>query len=104
MKKLLFIIFVLQSLVDADVSSVDTQIQKIRSASPQERVKLMNEFKLRVSQMNREERSHILKKMQTKMRTRARQKREGQEVAKYQNMNQHQMGNQLAHKQHNKKR
>jgi len=77
----------------AEIVSIDAQIQKIRSASPQERVKLMNEFKLRVSQMNREERSHTLKKMQTKMGTRARQ-----------NINQHQVGNQLAHKQHNKKR
>ena len=111
MKNLLITILLFQTLLLANGVSVDAQIQKIRTASPQERVKLMNEFKLRVSQMNRDERSAVLKQMQSRVHTK---KREGagstaknmkgrvihsrEEIAKYQNMNQHQAGNQIAHR------
>jgi len=69
--KLFFIIiFVLITTLVADSGndlSMDAQIAKIKSASPKDRVRMMNAFKVRVSQMNMQERSLAIKKMQAKM-------------------------------------
>lgn len=43
------------SIVSAQ-DSVDAQIQEIKNAPQQERVRLMNQFKLRLSEMNQEDR------------------------------------------------
>ena len=57
-------ILIAQSDVD-----IDSYISEIKSAPAAERVKLMNEFKRHVAQMNQEERLHILHKMQLKMQS-----------------------------------
>jgi len=109
MKNIILIIMLLQTLVVADVVSVDAQIQKIQSAAPQERVKLMNEFKIRISQMNREERASVIKQMQSKMHKKPqqvarhnnighRQMQNSEEILNQQNTNQHQVANQVLHR------
>jgi len=51
--------------------NVDTQIEAIQTASPQERVELMNQFKEQLSQMNADERTEAITQMRTQMQTRA---------------------------------
>jgi len=108
MKNLLLTIILFQTFVYGDTLSVDAQIQEIQSASPQERVKLMNEFKIRISQMNQEERSAVIKQMQTKMHAKVqvgtpaeniehRQMQSSEELVKYQTINQHQVADQVFH-------
>ena len=69
--KIIFIIllFFVTTLTanEAPQMSIDAEIAKIKSAPSGERVRLMNEFKIRVSQMNTQERLATIKKMQTKM-------------------------------------
>ena len=40
-----------------DTTTIDVQIQAIQDATPAERVQLMNQFKIQVSNMNAEDRS-----------------------------------------------
>ncbi len=69
--KIIFIIllfFVTTVVADqAPRMSIDAEIAKIKSASSSERVRLMNNFKMRVSQMNTQERLATIKKMRVKM-------------------------------------
>lgn len=61
-----------EDTVTADTTTtVDTQIEAIQTAPAQERVRLMNEFKQRLMQMNEEDRMAAIQEMQTKMQTRA---------------------------------
>ena len=94
MRLLLLMSILFQTFLYAELSTIDAEIQKIRSASVQERVKLMNEFKLKVSQMNREERLAILKKMQSRIKFQVRQSHNREEFNQYQNRNQHREINQ----------
>ncbi|PHQ58080.1 MAG: hypothetical protein COA30_01285 [Sulfurimonas sp.] len=100
-----FIIFIFfGTIVFADKSSamdIDAQIQEIRTASPEMRVQLMNEFKKRLAQMNQSERLDAIKSMQTKSRPKSSQAIQkkimqidtNEDLVKYQNMNQEQAGN-----------
>jgi len=92
------------TIVFADVSStmnIDAQIQEIRTASPEMRVQLMNEFKKRLAQMNQSERLDAIKSMQTKTQPKSSQAMQkkimqidtNEDLVKYQNMNQEQAGN-----------
>jgi len=56
--------------VDTTVS-VDAQIEAIQTAPAQERVRLMNQFKQRLMQMNQEDRMAAIQEMQSKMQTQA---------------------------------
>jgi len=47
--------------------SVDTQIAEIQAAPAQKRVKLMNQFKMRLANMNEAERSEAIAQMQAAM-------------------------------------
>ena len=47
--------------------NIDTQIEKIQNSSPSERVKLMNQFKQELSQMNQLDRQAAIEKMQSSM-------------------------------------
>ncbi len=47
--------------------SVDQQIENIKNASAQDRVKLMNEFKQKMVLMNQQERAQVISKMQKSM-------------------------------------
>lgn len=62
----LLLFFTTVLMADGHVS-IDTQIAAIKNASPSQRVKLMNAFKTRVSQMNTQERSVAIKNMYSKM-------------------------------------
>ena len=100
-----FIIFIFfGTIVFADKSSamdIDAQIQEIRTASPEMRVQLMNEFKKRLAQMNQSERSDAIKSMQTKTQQKSSQAMQkkimqidtNEDLVKYQHMNQEQTGN-----------
>ena len=87
----------------AQDASIDSQIETIGKASAQERVQLMNEFKKRLSQMNENDRSEAIDKLQAKVRTRTQtrtrtqemQAKNTQEILQHQNMNQQQVGNQF---------
>jgi Fe2+ transport system protein B len=105
MTKFLRLFLLLNISLFAD-ESIDAQINKIKSAPPAERVKLMNALKQRLSQMNREERSHAIKKLQNNMRSKEQdmqdrsqmmQMQHSEHMSNYQNMNQHQAGNQVSH-------
>ncbi len=87
-------------------ANVDAQISAIKSATAQERVKLMNEFKTTLSTLSEEEREAAIQKLrastgadgeQTKDRERARvnQMNEIQERQENQRMNQNQVGSQF---------
>ena len=98
--------------------SVDAEIEAIQAAPAQERVRLMNQFKRRLMQMNEAERSAAIAAMQEKMQasqtmqatttadaqaqkamvqTRANemQMQTNEEMNQMQNMNQHQFANQV---------
>ena len=47
--------------------SIDHQINAIQKASPQERVQLMNKFKMQLADMNEEERANAIIQMQERM-------------------------------------
>lgn len=49
--------------------SIDAQIQEIKNAPPQERVKLMNKLKTQLANMNAEQRSEAISKLRTQSRT-----------------------------------
>jgi hypothetical protein len=67
--KILFIVLILDILlvVSVDAMSVDEQILEIQNSSPQQRVKLMNEFKKRVASMNAAQRQKSISQLQKKM-------------------------------------
>ncbi len=56
----------------ADDISVDDQITTIKEAPAQERVKLMNQFKLRLATMNETEREAAITQLRTQIQTRER--------------------------------
>lgn len=70
LNKSIFSILLLESLTFsfADVS-IDVQIQEIKNAPPLERVKLMNQLKTKLSNMNAEQRSEAISKLHTQTRT-----------------------------------
>lgn len=80
---------------------IDAQIQKIRTAPPQLRVKLMNEFKRRISQMNQSERLDAIESMQKKVGQKSSQNiqekvmhiNQRKELIEYQNINNKHAGN-----------
>lgn len=86
--------------------NVDAQIENIQSAPAEERVKLMNEFKQKLMQMNADERNEAIATLQTKMqdapqvnmqeRTQMMQANNNEEMTRMQNMNQQQVGNQFS--------
>jgi hypothetical protein len=49
--------------------AIDTQISEINAASAQEKVQLMNQFKLKLSTLSAEERAEAISKLQTKTQT-----------------------------------
>ena len=98
----------------AQDATIDAQIEEIQNAPLQERVKLMNQLKLRLSTMNQEDRSEAIAKMQAKMqatgtmtkaqarereRIRKSQVEATEEMLRAEHMNQNQMGNQVSRTQ-----
>ena len=72
LKRLLFILAIImgglvQLVADTQPSSIDMQIQAINQAAPQERVKLMNQFKEQLASMNADERSVAISEMRSQM-------------------------------------
>ena len=103
MKGLFLVLFVVSILFARDEINIDSYISKIKRASPEQRVKLMNEFKRQVAQMNKEERIKSIQQMQKKMQSSSKkshvnmQDQHNNEMTTYQNMNQKQAVNQLIH-------
>ncbi|SFV53780.1 hypothetical protein MNB_SM-4-397 [hydrothermal vent metagenome] len=107
--KIIFILLMVNLSIFAEVNdaiSIDAQIDKIKNAPAAERVELMNAFKMHISEMNQEERSHVISKMQTKMAVKPdtpqhqaerMQMQNSEQISNYQNMNQNQAGNQVLH-------
>ena len=62
------------------------EMQKIREASPKERVKLMNELKRRIVQMNKNERNDAISKLRSQLQTK---KQNIQTITKQQFHNSH---------------
>lgn len=100
------LLFIMTTLMADEQMTVDSQIEKIKSASPSQRVQLMNAFKIKVSQMNNQERSDAIQKMYLKMSPKnsaltnthasKMQIQNSSQISNYQNMNQNQAGNQLS--------
>lgn len=104
MTRYFIILIFFGTIVFADMSStmdIDAQIQQIRTASPEMRVKLMNEFKKRLVQMNQSERVDAIRSIQAKTEPKSSQTMqksvmhidEHKDLVKFQNMNQEQTGN-----------
>lgn len=90
--------------------NVDAQIEALKSATPQERVRLMNEFKTTLSTLSQEEREAAIEQFRSSMdvenkqiqsrdrvreRVRANQMDEVKERQENQRMNQNQAGSQF---------
>lgn len=97
------------TLCVADVS-IDAQIEALKSAPPQERVRLMNEFKTTLSKLSQEERAEAIEQFRSGMeaenqqiqarervreRVRLNQMSETMERQESQRMNQNQVGSQF---------
>ena len=71
LKSYLVILVAMGSLVyvaaDTEPSSIDMQIKAINKAAPQERVKLMNQFKEQLASMNADERAAAIGEMRSQM-------------------------------------
>jgi thioredoxin-related protein len=66
--KTLLVFLTLLILSSLHAENLDMEMQKIREASPQERVKLMNKLKRRIIQMNKSERSVAINKLRTHLK------------------------------------
>jgi len=105
----------------ADTISVDAQIAAIQEAPAEERVRLMNQFKERLANMNAQDRMEAIEQLQTQMHaqghetvtqngtelhtqmqehTQEMQLQATQDMTKMQNMNQHQAGEQFMNELH----
>ena len=86
----------------ADDISVDAEIEAIQSAPAQERVRLMNEFKEKLSLMNQEDRGEAISKLQAKTQTQTQERVQEmqmnnvRDMSQAQSMSQQQAGNQFA--------
>jgi hypothetical protein len=105
MHRYLITLFFISSSLFADIStqtSIDAQISAIKNAAPSERVKLMNAFKVRVSQMNHQEQANAITAMHSQMINKEHssqmQMQESTHISHTQNSNQHQLGDQVSHK------
>ncbi|MDD2790232.1 MAG: hypothetical protein PHU40_06130 [Sulfurimonas sp.] len=83
--------------------SMDAEIAQINEAPTQERVKLMNEFKLKLSTLSSEEREEAITKLQTRTQTKAQirervrvnQAEQTESMKRAEQMNQYQGANQM---------
>lgn len=67
---LLFGIVVADNIKSLDKTSIDIQIEHIKSADPKKRRELMNRFKEQLATMNRKERMEALRRLLGKMHLR----------------------------------
>ena len=97
--KELLLLAVIGSLVhlsaDTSPSSIDMQITAINQAAPEERVKLMNEFKEQLASMNADERSAAISEMRSQM-----QGHKSQETQQHQEMREHAQHAQMQQSEH----
>jgi hypothetical protein len=61
------VLFFIAALHAGEPTDIDREIAKIRSAPPQERVKLMNDFKRRLFQMNQDQRRMAIERLRHSM-------------------------------------
>ena len=96
--KILLIFLTLLTLSSLNAQDLDLEMQSIREASPQERVRLMNELKRRIVQMNQNERSDAIKQLQAQIKG---HKPNRESVNKQQFINSHEsFNNQKNNQQH----
>lgn len=60
---LIFLVLFTLSSSSLGAQELDLEMQQIREASPQERVKLMNQLKRRIAKMNQNERADAINKL-----------------------------------------
>ena len=115
MYKILIILTIMSSFAFAQ--TIDQQINTIKKAPARQRAQLMNAFKLRLANMNKEERLGAIKIMRSSMskkhpskaqhplrhdkRVPHIQMQNNGEINSYQNMNQNQAGHQIGHQNFN---
>jgi hypothetical protein len=95
--KILLIFLTLLTLSSLYAEDLDGEMQKIREASPKERVKLMNDLKRRIAKMNQNERSDAINKLRSQIKGRVKSR---QDVAKQQFSNTHESLNNQRSNQH----
>jgi len=77
----------------ADATNIDTQIEAIQNAPKEKRVELMNKFKQQLANMNQEERSDAIAKMQERMQAHMQTgKKFGKETAEHAQNEEHKGG------------
>jgi len=102
---LLFFLLFFATLSSLFAEDMDAKMQKIREASPQERVKLMNELKRQIAAMNKEDRDATIRSLQEQMRDKNQihknvnqeQFQQSQGIQHEQGRNQQQAGKQYIH-------
>jgi len=106
--KTLMIFLTLVIFSSLNAQDLDLEMQNIRQASPQERVKLMNELKRRIAKMNQNERSDAINQLRAQIKghkpsresVNKQQFMNSHESFHNQQNNQHQAGNQMIDDNH----
>jgi hypothetical protein len=107
MKRFFILLIFLGTLLLAENNiDIDSYINRIKKASPETRVQLMNEFKQKIAQMNKEERLKSIQQIRAKMKVNSHKKnhttmqtQHGNEINTHQNMNQKQATTQVEHEE-----
>ena len=105
MTKYFTILLFASLLFAASTNDIDAQIEKIKNADASQRVKLMNAFKLKVSQMNQKEQQNAIESIQKSMRVdvthnkQTLQTQANNKIMRYQNMNQQHLQGQVSRKE-----
>jgi len=79
--------------------SIDAQIQEIKQAPPAQRAQLMNELKIRLSNMNQQDRSDAISQMQQQNRVHAAQADNMKQMQSMERRNQREAGTQYIQNQ-----
>lgn len=104
-KVLLLAIYIPYLLCASEAPSIDAQISQIQNAPASQRVKLMNRFKQKLAQMNREDRLSAIGVMRSKMQSHSRdddekhqmQIQHTESMQEYQNVTQSPAAKQMSH-------
>lgn len=97
---LIFLIFFYVSTLSLVAENIDTKMQKIREATPTQRVKLMNELKKEIALMNQDQRNEAISELRLQMSLKTQMKQvvnkeqfqNSKEIFQNQNLNQQQIG------------
>ena len=100
---LIFLTLLIVTTLHLSAQDIDAQMQSIRQAAPAERVKMMNELKRQIAQMNQNDRTAAIDTLRSSMKKQnsmnegvnRQQFQNSQEMFQNQQQHQKQVGNQI---------